>query len=839
MIELSESPIKAFNLTLCDGEAVVRNQNRINGLIGVRMQNIPVQYHGLLAKANFTGTVINETIVWSTDVFQDQPLRLTDLPVEKQDHYRSILSDALKAYAGAISNAEEPVKKLLYAAITYPSERAVFCANDRVVLTEWGMTPHGESALLGMPYSLDVNCQTKNDTTNSGESAQIIANNESSDTNTNQDSSQTTDSTTTDTHVFPPENREHIDFNTPDNSKPIIPSNNPPLPPTSPHPSKPWWKRIGCMWWIVFALLLLLLFFFLLKRCSPVTTIVPVTPELGEDDIVLSDDSLRYIAKNRLLLILTEQNADLETFAKEFRTLYPDKDKYILSNPDTLINRITLTLPAEERSQMSETLPQQFSKYGLVVVLETIYKGGSTSNDPDLRDSQKRWYFDECSVFDAWDVTMGRENIVVAIIDDGFDLNHPELVGKSILPYNAVSHTSQIFPSSSGHGTHVAATAVGNANNGEGTSGIAPGCKLMPIQVGDAQGNMTTSSILDAVAYAIANKADVVNMSLGMSFGPFVQYVPIYVQKNIRANMFLDEQRIWNYVFGLAKKNNVTFVLAGGNENILIGLDPMQRSENTIKVSAVQPNQAKANFSNYGDMSTLSAPGVQIYNAIPDNAYTFMDGTSMAAPIVTGGCALLKSQDSTLTVNELAEILRQTGNPSPSDVGPIVNFANALNWTNADSIEDCTAINERYAELLSELEQLKREHPGCIQTPDTLSLPKNFTAEDLIGRWKSTSELLNKAEEKVVIYFTFDGTPVGVIEIVEPSGEKHTGILNVQIDGEFVLIDQLGTACNVAETSCYTPYFFKLKPDKNRKAIGHACNKQEVGNEFDFNLIRM
>lgn len=839
MIELSSSLIKKFNLTLCNGAAVVRNQNRISGLLSVRMSDVPKQFHNLLAKANFTGTVVNEKIIWTTDVFMSEPVRLSELSGQEYQKYSDLLNESMTVYASAISNADESVRKMLYAAITYPSDSAVFCADNRVVITEWGMTPTGESSLKGMPYSIDdkttsacLNSQPKVE--------QEVKNVEDVKDDSHKDSS-TKDIDITEEHVG---NNINTDIESQDNTKDDnSEASNGAVPPRVNDPErndsskgKPWWKKL---WWL-WLLLLLLILAFLAVKCmgKGEVHVIPVTPELGKEDVVLSDDSLRYVASNRLLLLLTDKDADMDKFAKDFAKKYSDSKKYILSNPDTMIKRLTLTLPPEERSKMSESLPEEFASYGLIVVPETMYQAHGVTNDPAMQESDKRWYFDECSVFEAWDTTQGSEDIIVAIIDDGFDLNHPELKGKVVNPYNVVTHDDRVFPSKSGHGTHVAATAIGNANNSAGTAGIAPKCKFMPIQVGDSNGMMSTSAVMDAVVYAIQQGADVVNMSLGMSFGPFVQFAPEYLQKNLRANMFLQEQQVWDYLFDVARQNNVTFVLAGGNENVIIGLDPMQRSNNTIKVSAVQPDRSKASFSNYGDMSTVSAPGVQIYNAIPNGKYTFMDGTSMASPIVAGGCALLLSKDSYLTVHDLARILRETGNPSPSNVGPVVNFANALNNRGCANPEDCEEINQKYQDLLAQLEQLKREHPGCIQSPDTLSLPKDFTAVDLKGRWKSTTSLYNEQNEQVVIYFTFNGTPKGKLEIIEPSGEIYTASLDVAVNNDRVNINQTGNATGNTEKE-YNPYRFVLRPDRNRKAAGNAKNKIQAANAFEFNLVRI
>ncbi|MCD8297232.1 MAG: S8 family serine peptidase [Prevotella sp.] len=839
--ELSTTRLKNYKLTLCGGEAVVRNQKRINGLIGPRKALIPEEFHNLLANAIFMGNVANEQIMWTTDVFEGKPTRLSELSGNEFVRYNDILQRALQSYANAFHDAEDSVRKLMYAAITYVSNSSVFCADNKVVITEWGMAKKGDQSPLGMPMSIDDPDKPK---PQSAPQPTSVPEPEPAPEPAPEPVPEPDPKPVP--APFPePEPEPQPEPQPVPNPEPEPDPEPEPNPDPQPGPQpksgketvrkKPKRKK----WWLWLLLLLLaIIIIWLLSRCRSHAPIQEVGPDLDTTQIVIGKDSLRYIAGNRLLLLLTKDGVTIEDFAKAFRKHYPDEKKYILSNPDTVIKRVMLTLPADEREKMEEELPDEFADFGLIVIPETMYKGSYESNDPELRDANKRWYFDECSVFDAWDVTMGSEDIVVAIIDDGFDLNHPELKGKVVNQYNAVYKNTTITPSPSGHGTHVAATATGNADNSIGISGIAPKCKLMPIQVGDVQGNIPMSAVMDGVVYAIENGASVVNMSLGMSFSPLVQFLPEYMQKNIRENSFLDEERVWNYLFDVAKKRNVTFVIAGGNSNIIIGLDPMQRSANTIKVSAVQPNKAKASFSNYGDMSTVSAPGVRIYNAVPGNKYTYMDGTSMAAPIVTGGCALLKSQDPSLTVTELVQILRETGNPSSSDVGPIVNFAKALNL-DYSSEDECYKINQRYQELLAELDEIRKNHPGCIEKPDTMSLPDNISLESLNGRWKSTTSLHNEQDEEVVIYFTFNGTSTAKLDIVEPDGSDYAASLSISISNDQVFIDQTAPAENPGTGREYNPYRFVLKPDRNRKAAGNAKNKVEAANTFEFNLIKI
>lgn len=793
MFELSVSPVRSYILTICDGRVVVRSQSRVNALLDIWGKNLPEDYKNILADVTFDGSGADEEIIWSTDLFSKAPKRLTELTGVEAQRYRNLLQDILSAYAIAISKAEVEVKKLLYDAITYPSESSVFCGEGRIVLTDWGVRPADDSDVLGMPYGIEVEDAPPASDTNAVEGNDIPK-------------------------IGITDNGDKIDEK--EEIKTNIPSEEKPK------------KKLKPLFWILPILILLgLLVAFVINGCStPMKTVVDVTPEIDSTDISLTEDSVNYIVSNRLVLMLTAADANLEDFVADFRKDYPDEKKYILSSPDQTLKRLTLTLPQNERSTMEETLPAKYSKYGLIVIPDAMYKTSSTkTNDPALSDTEMSWYFEECGIYDAWDVTMGDDDIVVAIIDDGFDLDHPELQGRAYRPYNAVTHSSVITPSPGGHGTHVASTAIGNANNSEGTAGVAPNCKFMPIQVGDANGQMASSAIFDAVIYAINNGADVVNMSLGMSFGPYVQYMPPHMQYNIRNFYFKQEEQVWNSIFNLARENNVTFVLAGGNENILIGIDPMSRSNNTIRVSATQPDKNKASFSNYGDCSTVSAPGVHIYNAIPGGDYTYMDGTSMAAPIVTGGCALLKSHDSSLDVIGLAHTLRQTGKASPSNVGPIVNFAKALG-----NNQQSPAIPP-----VAELDPPTDNNPGNAQDQDTLQIPVNVKPIDLIGRWKSTTQLKNQKNETVAIYLSFNGTTAGKLDIIEPSGYCFSAPLTLSIKNDIVYVEQTRPASSPNGDEGYNPYSFIIKPCQGRQASGRAKNKLEAGNVFDFNLIRI
>jgi subtilisin family serine protease len=267
---------------------------------------------------------------------------------------------------------------------------------------------------------------------------------------------------------------------------------------------------------------------------------------------------------------------------------------------------------------------------------------------------------------------MGDTSVVVAVIDDGFDLKHKEFKGTHIVNrYNVEQDNTRVFSSAEIiHGTHVAGLALANANNNSGGSGVAPNCSFMPVQIGNGQPFFTMTDVVDGVLYALNNGADVINMSLGKAYGEELQGKSPSELEQIINSSGKDEEKFWKELFKLADKKNAFIVLAGGNEDLLIGLDPMQRSDEVLKVVAVDEQYRKAGFSNYckncmGKNTYVSAPGVNIFSTVPGNQFESMQGTSMAAPIVTGAIALMKSANPRLKNKEIFKILRQSSKTLP------------------------------------------------------------------------------------------------------------------------------------------------------------------------------
>ena len=510
----------------------------------------------------------------------------------------------------------------------------------------------------------------------------------------------------------------------------------------------PWYKRFwnwlqnlflgrGCLKWLLWFLLLLLLILlliWLLRGCEeevrPIPSPIDEKPWINDDPRVrdgggiydpgnpyekvptppeyrnvlppnegemppidttkiIREPGKPVIVSNRLNVLMENEDKSIMDLAKEFKRKYPN-EKYKVVYYDDVVKRMQIEVPAEERLKLKTELPEKFApKYELFVFDESLFEGGYTPKDPAFSSSDKSWYLKTINAPKAWDITKGSPKLTIAIIDNGFSLNHPELKSKVVMPYNVWLHSKEIFPQSIDHGTHVAGTALAIADNGEGLCGVAPKCAFMPVQVANKQGIMTTTSILDGVLYALYQGADIINVSLGMTFSGSL---PENEQRNLQNNYFKEEERLWNKIMEISEKHKTIIVVAAGNENMLAGVNPMSRPKNFIVVSAVDKSNReyhKTGFSNYGDFSTISAPGTDIYSTIGNNEYQYMDGTSMAAPIVTGAIALMKSLNKNLTAEQIVCILKGTGIPAEGKVGNLIQIDKALQKVKSGEFTDC------------------------------------------------------------------------------------------------------------------------------------------------------
>lgn len=613
------------------------------------------------------------------------------------------------------------------------------------------------------------------------------------------------------------------------------------------------------LWIILFAALFFLIMF-LFKDCQgPFHKINPYYNPLPENPTVqpiedshvgLNADSTTYIATDRLNILLEQENENtMLEWAKAFKGIY-DKEQYEIIYYNKDLGTLQIRVPDNERESIMKNLPDEIPQFRFEVFEETVMGSNEAINDPMLSNPENSWYLNPIGAKQAWDITLGEEDVVIAVIDNGFDTRHPELSGKSYNSYNVLTRNDYLRPiytkdGIDAHGTHVAATAAGNYNNNAGLLGIAPKCKLMLIQVGNdnLEGWMSTTAIREGVLYAINQGADVINLSLGMHIEDKIKKMSDGEQLNFISSSFRQEEILWNYIYSKAKKSNSTIVYAAGNENVIAGIDPKKRSKDVINVSAINKELNKASFSNYGvfpelnrEYSTLSAPGVSIYSAAPDNQYVSYNGTSMAAPIVSGAIALLKSIDNNLTTEQSIAILKKTGKYISSNIGPMINIGKALLTLKNDTVVhyDCDRIKKEIENLKARIDSLARICPDAAEPADTLKYSEAIKDKHgLDGVWKSTTGLVASSDNTPVnLYMSFRKLK-GKLTI-ENKGKEYTATLNATIKKGKIHIVQEGPATNGKES--FSKYVYECVADRK----GYLqCTATSINNKVIFNLVKI
>ncbi|TDL78983.1 S8 family serine peptidase [Peribacillus frigoritolerans] len=268
----------------------------------------------------------------------------------------------------------------------------------------------------------------------------------------------------------------------------------------------------------------------------------------------------------------------------------------------------------------------------------------------------------------AWTVTKGSTKVVVAVIDTGIDITHPDLksrifVNPNEVPRNGIDddgngyiddvngwdfynndNTVYDSPDVDDHGTHVAGTIAAQGDNGIGVVGVAPLVKILPLKfLGTPEGNGSVSDAVEAIYYAASMGVKISNNSWGGGNYSTALYEAI-------------------------RDSGSLFVAAAGNDGLnndyyshypsSYGLD------NILSVAAIDSWGNRAYFSNYGSYSVdVAAPGEDILSTIPEGGYAFYNGTSMAAPHVTGTAALLYSKIRSYTPYDLKNKIMNNTEP--------------------------------------------------------------------------------------------------------------------------------------------------------------------------------
>ncbi len=240
---------------------------------------------------------------------------------------------------------------------------------------------------------------------------------------------------------------------------------------------------------------------------------------------------------------------------------------------------------------------------------------------------------------EAWSYTTGSSSIIVAVVDTGVQISHPDLAANCLAGYNFITDTAG-QTDDNGHGTHCAGIIGAVGNNGVGISGVNWNVKILPCKFLDSNGDGYTSDAIEAINYAKNQGASIISNSWGGGTASSSLKTAI-------------------------ENSGAVVICAAGNNARNTDLVPQYPSaydsSNIISVASTDCNDGLSSFSNYGATTVdVGAPGDIIYSTYPTSTYAYLSGTSMATPQVSGIAALLKATNPSLTVAQIKAAILNT-----------------------------------------------------------------------------------------------------------------------------------------------------------------------------------
>ncbi len=544
-------------------------------------------------------------------------------------------------------------------------------------------------------------------------------------------------------------------------------------------------------------------------------------------EVIYKNDSLRTSVVSGGLKLVLKEGVEISEFEKKIKNSYPNIE---IVEKNEIIGVVIVKVPNEEIELFEEKLSKE--RDIISVSKERIFSSSYIPNDTGFQGQKKKWGFEAIKAFKAWDTTRGKKSILIAIIDVGFDTNHPELqenirITRDIVGDSTIS--TSFIAKNVEHGTHVSSIVAGVADNSLGVSGVCPNCSLLPIQVGSSKTALIREgSVIKAILYAVDHGADIINISLGSKFNLDFSKLSKQKKQTIREiykQSTIAEEIIWKRVYRYARKKNIVVLVAGGNDNMYSDIDPMNRSSDAISVGAVDSNIKRAKYSNYGSNIKISAPGSHVYSAMPNGDFAYMSGTSMATPFVAGAVGLVKSLNPNLTPMEIRDLLVESGKKidtaSETQIGRLIQLDKL--------VELARDRDEAYSELKRCREKDNNSRKFVIP-----SKPKDFKFAK--GLWKSSSAIQDLTNNRPIeLYFNLEDNGRGKIEIHQENGDICSAYLELSFDRHILAITQKGNAVCEKSNEAFSPYKFSCESNNNREAI---C-KANGNNQFSFRLKRV
>lgn len=279
-----------------------------------------------------------------------------------------------------------------------------------------------------------------------------------------------------------------------------------------------------------------------------------------------------------------------------------------------------------------ETFANKLMQSGLVEFAEPdyIFEPDMVANDPNIK---SQWYLNKIEAPNAWDMTTGSNQVQVLICDTGIMSNHPDLKDNVTTDgHNFVDDSNQTQPTGNPHGTIIAGLIGAKGNNGVGIAGLNWNIQIIPGKISNEKnGAAQASTMVKCIQWAIDHKIKIVNLSYSGT----------------------ESEAVVNASKALFENNGMLF-LSMGNKGQEVDTP---HNPYAITVGATDHYDFKAYWSNTGVGVDMTAPGTSIFSTDMNGDYTRVQGTSFAAPLVTGTAALLLSMNPKLSLTDIRQIL--------------------------------------------------------------------------------------------------------------------------------------------------------------------------------------
>ncbi len=288
----------------------------------------------------------------------------------------------------------------------------------------------------------------------------------------------------------------------------------------------------------------------------------------------------------------------------------------------------------------------------------------------------------------------GSFPVVVAVLDTGVDLSHPEFAGRVVQGPDFVDG-GVVQGDLNGHGTHVAGI-VAAAVNGSGVEGLAPEMVLLAVRVLDESGYGDDAWVAAGVDWAVDAGVDVINLSLGSD---------------------ADHQGLRAAVARAVAADVVVVAAAGNDGPDAPALFPAALPE-VLTVTASDSADFPALFSASGSHVALLAPGSMIFSSVPDGGFGWMSGTSQSAPFVSAAAGLLLATFPDWSAVQVRAVLTSSAFPAPDAVGPGFGFGVVDPVASLCGPSTPPGSVVSVPDMVWELPDMVWELPGCCLLPE-------------------------------------------------------------------------------------------------------------------------